>query len=129
MRVRRRKYEASIYYMRELPEPPPPDELPYYLERLHDIYIKMANVHDVFGYTKEFIRNPRTDDDGIWRGVLDEYWIPYKVIEWQPVKLMNPNEDKSKFDCISKPFLYKNGLSCTLKIEVWCPHKEILPQF
>ena len=57
MRVRRRKYEASIYYMRELPEPPPPDELPYYLERLHDIYIKMANVHDVFGYTKEFIRN------------------------------------------------------------------------
>ena len=129
MKVEPKKYEASIYYRRELPEPPPPDELPYDLTRLHDIYIEMANVLDVFGYVKEYIRNPQNDDEGTWQRVLDELLIPYKLIEWEPVMLMNPDEDKSKFDCVSKPFLYKNGRSCTLKISVWCPSKEVLPQY
>ena len=126
MKVERKKYEASIYYRRELPEPPPPDELQYYLTRLHDIYIEMANVLDVFGYVKEYIQNPPNDDDGTWQRVLDEFWIPHKIVAWEPMMLTNPDADKSKFECVSKPFLYKDGLACTLKISVWCPHKEIL---
>ena len=129
MKIEPKKYEAFIYYRRELPEPPPPDELPYDLTRLHDIYIEMPSVLNVFGYAKEYIRNPPNDDDGVWQGVLDRYWIPFKIIEWEHIRLTNPDEEKSKFDCISKPFLYKNQLACTLKISVWCPDKEILPQY
>ena len=43
---RKKKYEASIYFIRELEEPPQrEDDLPYFLIRLHDIYIKKRNVH------------------------------------------------------------------------------------
>ena len=122
MKVEPKKYEASLYYRRELPEPPPPDELPYELTRLHDIYIEMSSVLDVLGYVKEYIRNPPNDGyDGIgsaFQRVLDDFWIPHKIIDWEPAILTNPDEEKSKFDCVSKPFLHKDGLSCTLKISV-----------
>lgn len=119
-----RKYEASIYFLRQHEEPPQREEdLQYYLTRLHDIYIKKRSAKDVFTYVKEYIKDPRTDDDGVWAGVLKRYGIPFWCLRWNRIFDTGHTGKETIFACYTDVF-YHNGLACQLKIKVFCEHKE-----
>ena len=125
-----RKYEASIYFHREYPIPPPPENLQYYLTRLHDMYPEMTNIGDVFYSVQEYIHTPPDNESGeCFQRVLDHNEIPNKEIEWEKPVFLNPEEENSRFECRSKPFLFKKKLKCILRIYAWCKHKEVLPRF
>lgn len=120
------KYEVSIYYYRDYHKPPPDDQLPYYLVRLHDIYMNQESIFDVFEVTKSYIQNPRTapgDSDGIFEKVLDDHQVPYDILGWEPILRM---VDQKQFECFSDLFLFNENLNCRLKIGVHCSDAEPL---
>ena len=119
------KYEVSIYYRRELDEPPArEDDLSYHLERLHDMFVDTSDLEAAFAYIKTFIMNPPECEES-WQKVLDEYHIPYKNLQWNAiVQLPDGQHKQAAFECVSLPFLYKNGLQCTLTIKIWYGEKE-----
>ena len=124
MRPKKRKYEASIYYQQV--EPPDPDYEVY--TRLHDVYISMLDVLSAVDYVKDLIRTPPIDDDGdsVFERVLTNHWIPYKLLQWQPLQ----QTDKVFYQCRTEPFVTANGCKRILRIQVQClDGKEQLPKY
>ena len=115
-----KKYEVSIYYRRQLDEPRArEDDLPYHLKRLHDMYVDVSDLEAAFAHVKTFIMNPPECEES-WQKVLDEYHIPYKNLLWNEIDQLDDGQHKqTAFECVSYPFLYKNGLKCTLTIKIW----------
>ena len=124
-RFKKKRYEASIYFIRELEEPPErEDDLPYFLTRLHDIYVKKRKVTEVFKYVEDYIKTPTIKDSGIWIGVLLQYEIPFLDLQWDVIEDLEPNAKKSVFSCLSTKFYNNADLVCRLQIKVYCEHKE-----
>ena len=124
MHPEKRKYEASIYYQQV--EPPDPEYKVY--TRLHDVYVSMLDVLSAVDYVKDVIRNPPIDSDGdsVFQRVLTDYWVPYKLLHWQPLT----QTDEKCYQCQTEPFVTANGSKRILSIEVWClDGKEQLPKY
>ena len=124
MQLRKRKYEASIYYQQV--EPPDPELLVY--TRLHDVYVSMLDVLSAVDYVKDLIRTPPIDDDGdsVFERVLTDYWIPYKLLQWQPLR----QTDEKCYQCQTEPFVTANGCKRILRIQAQClDGKEHLPKY
>ena len=122
---KKRTYESSIYYIRELAEPPErDDDLPYTLIRLHDMYVEKRGIKQVLEHAKNFIRNASEHkDDGVWLGVLQKYSIPFETLQWGCV-IEFDNDKKCASISIRSHVFYHNELECQLKIRVFCSYEE-----
>ena len=120
LREGQKRYEVSIYYRSQLEEPPAcEDDLPYHLEQLHDMWVEGRNVEFAFNLVKEFIRCSPDGVESVLKDVFNERFIPYHTLEWNPIVRLDDAQHKSAaFECVSFPFLYKNGLKATLTIKI-----------
>ena len=92
------------------PNLPPEHDDVFYSTRLHDITFKMPGIAEAIRYAKESIRNPGSSLEGAWKQVLDNYFIPHKVLEWEESLMeLAPNDENPFYRCESKPFKDKNG--------------------
>ena len=120
-KLKSKVYEASIYYLRV----DPPDPKFEHYTRLDDIYHKTIDVEEMFKFVKEEIFNPR---DKTWEKVLNEFFIPYKSLQWE-IPLFNNQKGKyGIYRCNSKPFLKsKDKEKWIIRIDIFPPEKETAP--
>lgn len=134
-RIKPKKYEASFYYERVLAVDFPDRELSDTEivaacdldTRLNDEYFEMPDIREAFGYAKELITNPTCE---IFRRVLDRYFIPYAMLQWYEVEMVEPNAPQPKYQCRSHPFVDRHGNTYNIRIGIWCLEgQENLPDF
>ena len=137
MRIKPKKYEASFYYERVLAVDFPGRELTdtEIVEarnldtRLNDIYFKMPDILEAFGYAKELVSNPNCKS---FRTVMDRYFIPYSILEWGDITTNDrqARDTAPAYDCRSCPFLDKHADTYDIRITIWCLNgKENLPEY
>ena len=134
-RIKSKKYEASFYYERVLHLDFPGRELSDYEiveardsdARLNDEYFSMPDIQDAFGYAKELITNPNCES---FRKVLDDFFIPYGILKWGEIKVIDPDASNPKYECGSQPFVNGRGDTYCIRIAIWCLEgEEYLPKF
>lgn len=120
-KIENQKYEASVYYLRTQPKDP---ELQNY-ERLNDFYFSMPDIIEALKYVKECVRNPNNDES--WESVLDQRFIPYKIIQWQAATIESITEDIPIYRCDSKSIIKANDETWILRIRVFTNEPEQAP--
>ena len=128
IRVENNRYNARVYYTRvgkvvnELP-PEHPDV--HYTTCLHGIELKVPDIREAFNQVKEIIHNPT---DEMFIKVLDDWFIPYKLIEWDENYYQRTpeaqaasekfGEGKPLYSCNSKTLKSANGDTWVLQITI-----------
>ena len=85
--------------------------------RLNDVYFKMPDIREALGYAKELITHPNCDT---FRRVLNSYFIPFRILQWDALMLTEPEATEPKYECSSHPFVDRRGNTYNIRIAIWC---------